>query len=89
MNRSVPFRLGIMRMRSALAPYRRSLSLVILPILLVPLANSALGWNLFGDLDRKAFGVALLLGLVWFVLVAPTHVELDELRERKRRSAKS
>jgi hypothetical protein len=77
-----------MRMRSALAPHRRLVSLVSLPILLIPLANSVLGWNLFGGLDRKAFGVALLLGLAWFVLVAPTPLEIEEQRERNRRGAK-
>ena len=89
MNAPEPYRPSIMRLRRALNPYRRWLSLAILPVLFVPLANSVFDLDLFGVYGRKVFGVALLIGLVWFVLMAPDRAELEQMRERKRSGTQS
>ena len=72
-------------MRKVFAPHRRWISLVMFPILLFPLANEMLGWNLMGGLDSEAIGVSVLLGLVYMVFVVPTHDELEEQIRRKKR----
>ena len=71
-----------------LAPYRRAITVLVLPILLVSLLNSLFDWGLFGGYDRKAQGVAMLVGLLWYVFVAPSHDELRELRDRRRAVAR-
>lgn len=74
-----------MRMRKVFAPRRRWIPLVMFPILLFPLANGMLGWNLIGGLDREAIGASVLQGLVYTVLVVPTHDELETKIRRKKR----
>jgi hypothetical protein len=88
MNDTSPYRPGIMRIRQVLIPHRRWLSLLALPILVVPLVDSLTGWHLFGHIGRQVFGVAMLLGLTYFVLVLPDRAELDALREQRKHGSK-
>jgi hypothetical protein len=87
MNDTSPYHPGIMRIRRVLIPHRRWLSLLALPILLVPLVDSLTGWHLFGYVGKQVVGIALLLGLAYFVLVVPDRTELDALRKRKKRGS--
>ena len=71
------------RARQALAPYRRLLSALMLPILVLPFANDLFHWGLFGEYDRKSLAIAPLIGLVWYVFVAPTWEEVEEMRAER------
>jgi hypothetical protein len=64
-------RLCLARVRRWLYPYRRALSLaMIAPMITFELSGRA-GWGLFGLPDRKARGLALAIGLLWFIFVSP------------------
>jgi hypothetical protein len=60
------------RIRSVLAPYQRLAALVMLAVMALAWGNWAFDWRLL-DLDSRQFnGVALAVGLLWFVFAAPT-----------------
>jgi hypothetical protein len=62
------------------------LSALLVPIVLVPLADSLFGWGLFGAYGRKVQGAAMAIGLLWFIFVAPTPAELEEMKAKRRAS---
>jgi hypothetical protein len=66
-----------MRIRGALSPYRRALSVISL-VLMVCLFLASIRtelWEPISDHPRKVQGLALLIGLLFYVFVLPTRDE--------------
>ena len=61
----------VARIRRRLAPFGRMLTLVFLLVLLGCELNAYLGWELFGLNGKKSHGIALSVGLLWFIFVSP------------------
>jgi hypothetical protein len=61
----------VARIRRRLAPFGRMLTLAFLLVLLGCELNAYLGWDLFGLNGKKSHGVALAVGLLWFIFVSP------------------
>ena len=57
------------RLSGQLRPYARILAAAALLLMVLPLADTFLGWGLFGLSERGAWGLALGIGLVWYICV--------------------
>jgi hypothetical protein len=60
------------RVRARMAPHRQVLSMVMLALMALAWLNELLEWGFMNLSGRKSEGVALLVGLLWFVFVAPS-----------------
>jgi hypothetical protein len=74
------------RARAWLAPYRWVASVAFLAVLTLAVLNSIFDWGLLNLHGRKSEAMGALAGLIWFVFVAPTVQELEEMRRTKRES---
>jgi hypothetical protein len=61
--------------RAAIAPHRRKVSLLTVVLMALAVLNSLFDWGFLNLHGRKSEGVALIIGLVWFVFVSPTRRE--------------
>ena len=67
--------------RKFLAPHRRLLSAIVLVAILTFVANEIFAWGLLGLYGRKSEAAALLIGLLAYVFVLPTYVELKATQD--------
>jgi hypothetical protein len=76
----------VMRIRSGLLPYRRTLAVISLVLMLFFFLGSIRTelWEPISDSPRSVRGLALLVGLLAYVFILPTHHELQQWRDRTR-----
>jgi hypothetical protein len=70
--------------REKVHPYRISIRVVALLLMILFWLNSWFEWKLINVSSRRSQTIALVIGLVWLLFAGPTREELMEQRKRNR-----
>lgn len=76
----------VTRVRLRVSPYGRVLTVIFVLVLLLLGLNALLSWGLLGLSAKKSQGVAIGVGLLWWLFVSPHWGDIDDkvsIRRRK------